>query len=550
MAASLLAGLPIFAYAQASDPASEAAAAIARDQARRAAEDQAADRVARETTPQASLAAGKAVALGPFPVEHPCFPIRSIEFDTHLPHKLRWVRGHLDRYVGRCAGHEGLNYILKSLEAAFLDRGLVTTRAGLPPQDLSSGILHVAVVPGVSAGVRRGTPKDRRAWAAASPLHKGDLINIRAIEQGLDQMRRVPGRQVAVDLAPGATPGESLLNLQAKPSKLLSGSISVNNLAGSTVGRWQGTGQATLSNLVGLNEILNGYVNSRVNSPAVPADSKGSGGSLSIPYGWWTFGVAGSANRYSQHVIGQVQAFDTSGTVTSVSAYVERVLHRDRISKTSLQVQLQRRWGRSFIDDIEIGLQHQDLTDLQFTLEDRHTFGKIQIDSQLAYRMGVGLLGAQKDESNLPDAVPTARYRIATVDLGVSAPLGGALAYRGTFHAQISNHMLFGSDQVSLGGPYTVRGYDSDHALLGRSGWYLRQEVSLGVSRLIQPYALVDTGGVRDGGETPVGLGGGIRAAWKGFNLDMFAAVPVTAAKKPVSGNRVGEVGITAGWGF
>lgn len=537
------------AFAQATDPAAQAAAAIARDQARRATEDQAADRSTREAAPQAKLA-GKAEPLGAFPTETPCFPIRSIVVDTKLPSKLRWVPSYLERFKGRCAGHEGLNYILKSLEAAFLDRGLVTTRAGLPAQELSKGVLHIAVVPGTDAGLRGESARDRRDWAVAAPLHKGDLINVRAIEQGLDQMRRVPGRQVAVDLAPGDAPGESLLDLKAKPSKILSGSISVNNFAGTTIGRWQATGQGSLANLLGLNEILTGYYNSRINSPSIPADSKGSGGNFSIPYGWWTFGVAGSTNRYGQHVIGQVQAFDTSGRLSTVSAYVERVVHRDSTSKTSLQVQLQRRWGRSFIDDIEIGLQHQDLTDLQFALMDRHRFGGIQLDGELAYRLGVGLLGAQKDEAHLPANVPTARYRIATLDLTVSSPLGGRLAYRGSFRGQFSNHALYGSDQISIGGPYTVRGYDGDHALLGRSGWYLRQELSVGVSNAIQPYALVDTGGVRGSRRTPVGVGAGLRGAWKGFNLDMFAALPVTSSRGAAAGRQVGEFGVSAGWGF
>lgn len=130
---------------------------IARDQARRAAEAEAADRAARAAAPVARLDAGARTALGPFPVETPCFTIRQIAVEGTLDRKLRWVPGHLARFRGRCAGQAGLSYILASLQSAFLDRGLVTTRAGLPEQDLTTGVLRVTVVPGVVTELRGGS---------------------------------------------------------------------------------------------------------------------------------------------------------------------------------------------------------------------------------------------------------------------------------------------------------------------------------------------------------------------------------------------------------
>ena len=542
------ASTPVFA--QVADPAGAAAAAIARDQARRAAEAGTADRAARENAPQSRLERGHARDLGPFPVETPCFTIRTLTIDSSLPRGLRWVSKRLARYRGRCVGDRGLNYILRDLQAAFLDRGLVTTRAGLPQQDLSSGVLHVAVVPGVEASVTGGSRKARRAWSVASPLHPGDLVNVRALEQGLDQMRRVPGREVSVDLAPGAAPGETVFDLHAKPVRPISAAISVNNFAGKTVGRWQATGQASALDLLGLNEILSGYYNSRVSNPSIPANSTGTGGSFEIPWGWWTFGVAGSINHYGQHVIGQVQDFDTRSTLKTVSGTITRVVNRDRTSKTSVQVQLQRRWGRSYIDDIQIGLQHQDLADVQLAVIDRRRFGRIQFDGVLAYRIGLGILGAQKDQPGQPAELPTSRYRIATLDVALSAPIGERLGYRAAFRGQLSSRPLYGPDLFSVGGPYTVRGYESDRALLARSGWYLRQELSVRVADRVQPYGFVDVGGVQGTGSMPTGIGAGMRAFWKGVNLDAFVAIPLTDTHEPAAVRGSGQFGLSIGWGF
>ena len=541
----LVAARPV--YAQAGAPAN-AGDAIARDQARRAAEADAAERAARQASPEARLNGGERPALGAFPVETPCFTIREIAVEGALPPRLRWVGRHLAQFRGRCAGQAGLSYILASTQAEFLDRGLVTTRAGLPEQDLSTGVLRVAIVPGVVSALRGGTPKARRAWNAAAPLGVGDLVDLRALEQGLEQMRRVPGRQVTVDLAPGVAPGETVLDLKAAPARAVSGSVSVNNFAGRTVNRFQATGQLAALDLLGVNDVLSVYYNSRLDSPSTPADSRGTGGSFSVPYGWWTFGAAASANRYEQRVIGQVQDFDSRGKLDTASVFAERVVNRDQTSRTSVQLQLGVRRARSFIDDVEIGLQRQKLTDVQVALFDRRSLGRVRLDSQIAYRRGVDLFGAQDDEPGQPRELPTARYGIGTLDMALSAALTDRVGYRAAFRVQISDRALYGPDLFSVGGPYTVRGYESDRSLLSRSGFYLRQEATYRVSDAVQPYALVDVGRVRGDDATPLGLGAGVRASHSGFFVDAYAAAPVTARR--LTRDRRVQLGLAAGFGF
>lgn len=531
-------------------PVQVGADAVARDQARRAAETEAAARSARQAAPDSRIDTRVGPALGVFPVEQPCFTISQVVLEPAPPPSLHWVAPLVRRFEGRCVGRAGLDYILRSLQAALLDRGLVTTRAGLPEQDLSSGTLRIAVVPGVVADVRGGTAHDRRGWAAASPIGRGDLINVRALEQGLDQMRRVPGRDVSIELAPGNAPGESYIDLSARRAPLLFGSLSANNFAGATVGRLQGTGAVGLADMLGRNEVLTGFYNRRLDSPDVPADSVAAGGAFSIPYGWWTLSLGGSLNRYRQRVLGQVADFTTRSRLAIASVAVDRVVHRDRLSRTSVSVQLQRRWGRSYIDDVEIGLQHQDLSDVQLLLIDRRRLGRVQLDAALGGRFGIGLFGAQRDEPGQPAALPSARYKILTYDLGVAAPLGERLVYRGAVRYQLSDRTLFGPDLFSVGGPYTVRGYDADRALIGRSGFYARHELSFRLVDQVQPYLLTDIGHVRDVPGTPVGVGAGLRAQYRGASLDAFVAIPVSALRQPVAGRGDGQVGVSIGYAF
>ncbi len=492
--------------------------------------------------------------LGPFPVEAGCFTVRDIVVENASLAKLRWVPRFVAQYRGRCVGTAGLDYIIRSLQGAFIERGLVTTRAGLPEQDLARGTLRIVVVPGVVEDIRVNKAARTKVWGRATPVGRGDLLDLRGLEQGLEQMRSVPGRTVAVDIVPGDAPGGSILDVSVNQPKPIAGSLSINNFAGERVGRYQGAVQLAELGQLGFSEVISAYYNRRTDSPGVPADSRGAGGSISVPAGWWTFTAGGSANRYRQTVIGEVSNFGTRGTLDRVAIGAERVFYRDQTTKDSISVGLARRWGRNFINDVEIGIQRQDLTDLEVRLIDRRTFGAVRFDGSVGVRFGLGILGAQKEPDDRPDALPSARYRIVSADFGLSVPLGQGFVdgYRAEFHGQVSDKALFGSDLIQVGGPYTVRGLDTDTAQLGRDGFYLRQELGAKITDQFRPYVLFDMGKVRDGssegGGARGGAGIGLRAHRGPFFADVFGARPVFGHLIP-DRKRV-RFGLSAGVGF
>jgi len=530
------------------------------DRARREAERAAAERAARQGADVVSLPQGDVPALGPIPEgEAPCFKVERILVEGADRRRLRWVPDYLARYRGRCLGPKGLDHVLRSLQAAFLDRGLITTRALLPEQELASGSLVVRIVPGMVSAVRTNGEDEDFGWSVASPVDAGDIVSLRALEQGIEQMRRLPGREVAAELVPGDEPGDSIIAVTDKGAHPIAFSFDLDNFAGQAVGRWQGSAQLAALNLLGAREIVSLSYNRRIDAPGLPADSRGLGASLSFPLGWWIFGASASSNRYSQRIEGETARFDTLGRQRSVSAYVNRTLARGQASKTDLKASLTRRWGRNYIEDVEIGIQRQDVTDVTLALVDRRQLGigrrPVRLDSEIAWRMGTGLFGAQ-DESDRPDALPTSRYRIFTADIAAEVPLAHPLVkrWRLAFRGQVSRDRLYGSDSFSVGGPYTVRGFESDRAGIGRSGWYLRQELAgkpvlsfaEGAGDHLEPFLLLDVGRVKDGADLLAGLGAGLRAQWRGLRLEGFGAVPLSGIGGAVS--RTAVVGLAIGW--
>ncbi len=114
-------------------------------------------------------------------------------------------------FQGKCLGVAQLNELLKAITDHYIDKGLVTTRAYLPQQDLSKGDLQVLVIEGKLENLRSDAASglSDRELAMAFPGKEGELLNLREIEQMVDQLNRLPSNQAQMELTPGQAVGGS-----------------------------------------------------------------------------------------------------------------------------------------------------------------------------------------------------------------------------------------------------------------------------------------------------------------------------------------------------
>jgi hemolysin activation/secretion protein len=137
-----------------------------------------------------------------FPVEEsPCFSISRIsligEAAERFQFSLDTVTGR-DGALGRCLGTAGINTVIVRMQNALIQRGYTTTQVRAAPQDLKTGELILTVLPGHVRRLRFAADASPRgtAWNAM-PINEGDILNLRDIEQGLENFKRVPTGQVS-----------------------------------------------------------------------------------------------------------------------------------------------------------------------------------------------------------------------------------------------------------------------------------------------------------------------------------------------------------------
>lgn len=150
-----------------------------------------------------------------------CFPIKSIQLKgaDSLPASER--ESVLKSYIGQCLGVPQLNELLRIITNHYIDRGLVTSRAYLPQQDLSQGHLQVLVVEGTLESFKGAdnSQLSMRELAMAFPGQAGSQLNLREIEQAIDQLNRLPSNQAHMELTPGSAVGGSSVLVKNDPQK-------------------------------------------------------------------------------------------------------------------------------------------------------------------------------------------------------------------------------------------------------------------------------------------------------------------------------------------
>ncbi|MBI0328736.1 ShlB/FhaC/HecB family hemolysin secretion/activation protein [Burkholderia plantarii] len=502
------------AAAQAVDP-------LAEQEQRRRAQQQQIERERAARAPNVTLQAPAAPAVddGRLPAETPCFRIDSLALEVPpglsaaveaagarallpnplFPGELRFADEYLQRYRGQCVGTQGLNLIVHRVMARLIERGYSTTRVLIGPQDLSSGKLRLQLIPGVISAIRFADPSIYGTWRNAFPTRPGQLLNLRDLEQGLEQMKRVPNQDVDMQIVPGAAAGESEVVITVKRTKPWALTLSADDSGFKSTGQLQGSASLTIDNPLGLSDLLNlGYTHD-INGHESKYGTHGASAFYSIPWGNWTFTATASQYDYHQQIAGAFTTLVSSGRSKTFDVKAEYQFYRNQVQKNSIEFRVGKRFSEAFIDGSEIDVQHRDNSYAEIGWEHKHYFGAAQLDSTLAYRWGVPWFGAQADLPATSGGL-TYYYRMETLDATLSVPFAIAatpLHYSLAVRAQNTANLLYPTEFFSIGSRYTVRGFDGDTLLAAEKGVFVRNELELPLPRWSQSlYLGLDAGEV------------------------------------------------------
>lgn len=449
-----------------------------------------------------------------------------------------------DKYNGRCLNVADIEQILGLITKNYIDSGYVTTRAYLPAQDLSTGVLEILVIEGVIEKIliEDGNTNSISTLNVFSGT-EGDLLNLRDLEQGIDQINRLASNNAQLDIKPGQTVGASQVIVYNQPSSPFHFYISTDNQGSKSTGEVQTGLTFTADNLLGFDDMF-----SATHRESTPGDSdrKFSGSdsfNFSIPFGYTTVSLATSYSRYASAIrIPSGQELIASGNNRTDSLQIDRVMYRDQSTRILLSGSLTGKNARNYLDNQFLGVSSRRLTvlDIDANLSTDFAGGLLSFD--LGYAQGLSAGGALKDPDNLPDWAPRAQFRKIKAGFNYNRPfllLDEKVSFTSQFSAQKAHSSLYGSEQISIGGLYSVRGF-VNNSLSGDNGYYWRNELSIrkpitigGEVLSARFYAGYDLGEVSSQvDDVPQGrMSGmvvGISTNWRGASLELINTRPLS----------------------
>lgn len=159
----------------------------------------------------------------------------------NLPEELDFLYDLFPSYKNRNLKLSDIEELVRKLNQKLQDKGYVTSQVVIPEQNLSGKKLVLYCAPGKLRKVVYAKGSENLPWKNAFPIREGDLMNLRMLEEGLENMKRVSSLDVSMRILPPNEPGFSDLELTIHSQKQVHGSLSFDDSGMKETGKDQFT---------------------------------------------------------------------------------------------------------------------------------------------------------------------------------------------------------------------------------------------------------------------------------------------------------------------
>lgn len=404
----------------------------------------------------------------------PCIAIQQISLDGSTLIKPAVQQTLFSPWLNRCLNMAQLSQLTGAVTDWYVSRGYITSRAFLTEQDISGGHLRLVVMEGRLQKIRM---EGASTWMLKMtfPGLEGGLLNLRDIEQGMEQINRTRTEPVQIEILPGDKEGWSVVNLTATPEFPVTGSVSFDNSGQKSTGTGQFSGTLSVNNPLGLADtwFVSGGRSSDFSSSH---DAQNVAAGFSLPYGYTLLDYSYSWSNYLSTIDNHGWSWRSTGDTQTHRFGLSHVLFRNGDIKTALTGGLQHRISRNWLDDVLLQSNSRKLT--SFSIGLNHTqkiLGGVATLNPVFTR-GMSWLDAENDHGKR-DSEPKSQFRKYSLSASFQRPVANGLWWLSSAYGQWSPDRLHGAEQVSIGGESSVRGFKEQY-ISGNNGGYLRNELN------------------------------------------------------------------------
>jgi len=476
----------------------------------------------------------------------PCRDIREILVEGgSLMHPK--VRDEITQpFIGKCLAIADVEKLLGAVTTHYVERGYISVRAYIQPQDLQKGILRLLVVEGTVESLQiedggRGSVSPFNAF----PGVVGKPLNLRDFEQGLDQVNRLSSNSATMELLPGTQAGGSIVVIKNAPKRRLHANTTFDNYGSNSSGRNQAGLSLSFDHPTGSNDSFMVTHRSTIGDDFADQHSRSTSLLYSIPFGYFTLTASQVFSDYATPVNLPSTTLTAEGDTDISSLQLDYVAYRDRLNRVAFSSTLTHKASDNFLEGILLQTSSRKLSSIDLFGNWTTQLGGGSLTTRVGLTRGLKLFGAFDDPSGQPSSAPKAQYQKYEGALSWSRALpvqGQTLIFGSSLNSQWSEDVLYGIEQFSIGSIFSVRGYRGT-SLSGDRGVYWRNDLSaprvvrVGTVPLnVRPYLGLDAGRIvphdNQVGGNLTGGALGVALSALGASLDLQCA---TSLSRPSS---------------
>lgn len=404
-------------------------------------------------------------------------------------------------FIGKCMEAEVLASVIKAVNDYYQSQGYLTTQVKVPKQNLQSGIFELQIIEGrvekISFGKDRAIEKLQQFTAFGNA--EGEVLNINDINQGIYQINRLQSNSAVMKIEPGSASGDSIVKIENTKKFPAKFTIGKDNLGNQFTGVQRNNFSGNFDNLLFLNDNLNLNYTTNLHDDSQVKDIKSFSGSLSIPFKHNTFSYDFSHSEFKGQNAGNSGATTLTGFSQSSKITFDRVLLNQTNLRLSVNTSLTDKSSASYLNGEKITTSERKLSILNagFAVSS-YLDNTTSIYLSPSYSKGLKIMNAKQDEANVSNTTPKAQFDVfklyANFSKKITIPkIELPLTFVSEVTGQYAKQTLFGSEQISVGGYYSVRGFRENY-INGDSGYYSRNKVNVNFGSLLVPFTKDNSG--------------------------------------------------------
>lgn len=421
-----------------------------------------------------------------------CHRITTINFSQNNLISKAQEREFTRHYVNKCLSVEQVSELAQEVTNYLVEQGYSTSRAEIPQQNLATQILNIDIIAGYLEDIifNENDFLDRvQRFSVFGFFKTGDLLNIKPIEGALDQINRLQSSNARIKILPGSKKNHSIILVETFSSKPLHVNLTYDNNGNDRTGSRRETVAVSYDNLLQLNDVIsiqrsgNDLDQKREKSGGTNSFST----SISIPFQTYNFSANYSNSSYF-FFGGDIKRFKSHGETSTISTTLDKVISKSKFTKISSGLAFNHRNNRNFIDDVKLEPSSRKASFLTANYSQSFFLKNASLLLKPSYSKSIGVLDSKRDRAGMPYNAAHGEFNIFKLYANYNRSFeyfSKKFSYNLSFDLQQSNKKLYGIDQFSVGGIYSVRGFKNG-SISGDSGYNIRNEVTISLNQIFQ----------------------------------------------------------------